>query len=168
MRPRLAAVIALPLVALTALAPALVRADDTSLERLGWLAGCWAAEQGEAGSVEHWLPLAGGTMLGIGRTVRNGRTVEHEFMQIRLNAEGQPVFIAQPSRQKEATFVATSIGERAVTFENPAHDFPQRVIYRAVGESGLAARIEGQRNGTTRGIDFPMRRVACEATKPAP
>lgn len=168
MRPRLAAVIALPLVALTALAPALVRADDTSLERLGWLAGCWAAEKGEAGSVEHWLPLAGGTMLGIGRTVRNGRTVEHEFMQIRLNAEGQPVFIAQPSRQKEATFVATSIGERAVTFENPAHDFPQRVIYRAVGESGLAARIEGQRNGTTRGIDFPMRRVACEAAKPAP
>lgn len=168
MRPRLAAVIALPLVALTALAPTLVRADDAQLERLGWLAGCWAAEKGEAGSVEHWLPLAGGTMLGIGRTVRNGRTVEHEFMQIRLNAEGQPVFIAQPSRQKEATFVATSIGERAVTFENPAHDFPQRVIYRAVGESGLAARIEGQRNGTTRGIDFPMRRVACEAAKPAP
>jgi hypothetical protein len=168
MRPRLAAVIALPLVALTALAPTLVRADDAQLERLGWLTGCWAAEKGEAGSVEHWLPLAGGTMLGIGRTVRNGRTVEHEFMQIRLNAEGQPVFIAQPSRQKEATFVATSIDERAVTFENPAHDFPQRVIYRAVGESGLAARIEGQRNGTTRGIDFPMRRVACEAAKPAP
>ena len=168
MHPRLAAVIALPLVALTALAPTLVRAEDAQLERLGWLAGCWAAEQGEAGSVEHWLPLAGGTMLGIGRTVRNGRTVEHEFMQIRLNAEGQPVFIAQPSRQKEATFVATSIGERAVTFENPTHDFPQRVIYRAVGESGLAARIEGQRNGTTRGIDFPMRRVACEAAKPAP
>lgn len=168
MRPRLAAVIALPLVALTALAPTLVRADDAQLERLGWLAGCWAAEKGEAGSVEHWLPLAGGTMLGIGRTVRNGRTVEHEFMQIRLNAEGQPVFIAQPSRQKEATFVATSIDDRAVTFENPAHDFPQRVIYRAVGDTGLAARIEGQRNGTTRGIDFPMRRVACEAAKPAP
>ena len=168
MRPRLAAVIALPLIALTALAPTLVRADDAQLERLGWLAGCWAAEQGEAGSVEHWLPLAGGTMLGIGRTVKNGRTVEHEFMQIRLNAESQPVFIAQPSRQKEATFVATSIGERAVTFENPTHDFPQRVIYRAVGDTGLAARIEGQRNGTTRGIDFPMRRVACEATRPAP
>ena len=169
MRPRLAAVIALPIAALaSALAPANAHAEDAQLERLGWLAGCWAAEQGEAGSVEHWLPLAGGTMLGIGRTVKNGRTVEHEFMQIRLNAEGQPVFIAQPSRQKEATFVATSIGERAVTFENPTHDFPQRVIYRAVGDTGLAARIEGQRNGTTRGIDFPMRRVACEATRPAP
>lgn len=165
MRPRLAAAIALLSVAL---APAAVRAEDAQLERLSWLAGCWAAEKGEAGSVEHWLPLAGGTMLGIGRTVRNGRTVEHEFMQIRLDAEGRPVFIAQPSRQKEATFVATSIGERAVTFENPAHDFPQRVIYRAVGDSGLAARIEGTRNGASRGIDFPMQRIACEGPKPAP
>ncbi len=165
MRPRLAAAIALLSVAL---APAAVRAEDAQLERLSWLAGCWAAEKGEAGSVEHWLPLAGGTMLGIGRTVRNGRTVEHEFMQIRLDAEGRPVFIAQPSRQKEATFVATSIGERAVTFENPAHDFPQRVIYRAVGDSGLAARIEGTRNGASRGIDFPMQRVACEGPRPAP
>ncbi len=165
MRPRLATATALLFVAL---APAAARAEDAQLERLNWLAGCWAAEQGEAGSVEHWLPLAGGTMLGIGRTVRNGRTVEHEFMQIRLDAEGRPVLIAQPSRQKEATFVATSIGERAVTFENPAHDFPQRVIYRAVGDTGLAARIEGTRNGASRGIDFPMQRVACEGPKPAP
>ena len=165
MRPRLATAIALLSVAL---APAAVRAEDAQLERLSWLAGCWAAEKGEAGSVEHWLPLAGGPMLGIGRTVGNGRTGEHQFMQIRRDAQGRPVFIAQPSRQKEATFLATSIGERAVTFENPAHDFPQRVIYRAVGDSGLAARIEGTRNGASRGIDFPMQRVACEGPRPAP
>ncbi|OWQ85626.1 hypothetical protein CDN99_21300 [Roseateles aquatilis] len=142
--------------------PMVARAEDSPLEQLSWLAGCWAAENGEAGSVEHWLPLAGGTMLGIGRTVKNGRTVEHEFLQIRLNAEGKPVYIALPSRQKEATFVATSIGDRAVVFENPAHDFPQRISYRAVGDDRLAARIEGLRNGAARGIDFPMKRVSCE------
>jgi len=156
---------ALLLALLSPLASPPARAEEAQLERLSWLAGCWAAEKGEPGSVEHWLPPAGGTMLGIGRTVKNGRTVEHEFLQIRLNAEGQVVYIALPSRQKEATFVATSIGDRAVTFENPAHDFPQRILYQAVGETGLAARIEGQRNGTTRGIDFPMKRVACEPAK---
>ncbi|HEY1398277.1 DUF6265 family protein [Roseateles sp.] len=156
---------ALLLTLLSSLASPPAHAEEAQLERLSWLAGCWAAEKGEPGSVEHWLPLAGGTMLGIGRTVKNGRTVEHEFLQIRLNAEGQVVYIALPSRQKEATFVATSIGERAVTFENPAHDFPQRILYKAVGETGLAARIEGQSNGTTRGIDFPMKRVACEPAK---
>ena len=165
MRSSIAAVV-LPLLAgLSSLAGAPAQAEQAQLERRSWLAGCWAAEKGEAGTVEHWLPLAGGTMLGVGRTVKNGRTVEHEFLQIRLNAEGQVVYIALPSRQKEATFVATSIGDRAVTFENPAHDFPQRILYTAVGETGLAARIEGQRNGTTRGIDYSMRRVACESSK---
>ncbi len=103
-------------------------------------------------------------MLGIGRTVRNGKTVEHEFLQIRLNAEGKVVYIALPSRQKEATFVASSIGERAITFENLQHDFPQRIIYRALAENRLAARIEGMRGGNLRGIDFPMTRVSCEAS----
>ncbi|WP_431050073.1 DUF6265 family protein [Roseateles sp. L2-2] len=165
MRPSLAAARVLILASLSTLAAPSAHAEDAQLERLSWLAGCWAAEKGEPGSVEHWLPLAGGTMLGIGRTVKNGRTVEHEFLQIRLNAEGQVVYIALPSRQKEATFVATSIGDRAVTFENPAHDFPQRILYKAVGDTGLAARIEGQRNGATRGIDYPMKRVACEPAK---
>ncbi len=160
MRPRHAAALGLLFCPLLAMRPAM--AEDAQLERLGWLAGCWASEKGEPGSVEHWLPLAGGTMLGIGRTVKNGRTVEHEFLQIRLNAEGKVVYVALPSRQKEATFVATSIGDRAVTFENPEHDFPQRILYKAVGEAGLAARIEGTRNGATRGIDFPMKRVACD------
>lgn len=49
-----------------------LRAGD--LAPLGWLAGCWSNPQGEPGSGEYWQPLAGGTMLGIGRLVREGRT----------------------------------------------------------------------------------------------
>lgn len=143
--------------------PALARAEVEPLASLAWLAGCWAAEGGEAGSGEQWLPLAGGTLLGVGRTVRNNRTVSHEFMQIRTNAEGKVAFVASPSGQKEATFLATSLTGQAVTFENPQHDFPQRVIYRALAGDRLAARIEGMRNGVARGIDFPMARVPCES-----
>jgi hypothetical protein len=145
------------------IAASVARADESSLASLAWLAGCWAAENGEAGSGEQWMPLAGGTLLGVGRTVRNGRTVEHEFLQIRLNAEGKPVYIALPSGQREATFVATLLSSDAVTFENPQHDFPQRVMYRALPGDRLAARIEGVRGGALRGVDFPMKRVACEA-----
>jgi Domain of unknown function (DUF6265) len=139
------------------------RAQDSQIGSLGWLAGCWAAEAGEAGSGEQWLPLAGGTMFGVGRTVKNGKTVAHEFMQIRTDPQGQVVFIAQPSGQREATFVASSIVQGSVVFENPQHDFPQRIRYSPMPGDRLAARIEGVRNGAQRGIDFPMKRVPCEA-----
>jgi hypothetical protein len=138
-------------------------AAEPSVESLAWLAGCWQAEKGDAGSGEHWLPPAGGTMFGVGRTVKNGKTVEFEFMQLRTNAEGKLVFIALPSGQQEATFVASAIGHDSVTFENPTHDFPQKVIYRLQPEGRLVARIEGTRDGKVRGVDFPMKRVSCDA-----
>jgi hypothetical protein len=136
-------------------------ADDVTA--LAWMAGCWAAEKGDAGSVEHWLPPAGGTMLGVSRTVKNGQTVEFEFMQLRVNSAGKLVFIANPSGQKQTTFVASSVGQDSVTFENPQHDFPQKVIYRLEPGGRLIGRIEGTRGGTVKGVDFPMRRVSCEA-----
>jgi hypothetical protein len=137
-------------------------AQSAHLEQLAWLAGCWAAESGERGTGEHWLPLAGGTMLGVGRTVKNGRTVEYEFLQIRLNAEDKVIYIASPSGQRQASFTASSITEGSVTFENPQHDFPQRISYNALAGNRVAARIEGRRGGVLRGVDFPMKRVSCE------
>ncbi len=138
-------------------APAQIQA----LASLAWLTGCWAGESAEAGTGEHWMPLAGGTMLGVGRTVKGGRTVAHEFMQIRTDGQGQLVFVALPSGRQETTFVLKTAVEHSVVFENLEHPFPQRVIYQQRGPDRLEARIEGLRAGEPRGIDFPMRRVDC-------
>jgi hypothetical protein len=133
------------------------------LADVAWLAGCWAAAGGEAGSGEQWMAPAGGTMFGIGRTVRQQRTVAHEFMQIRVDADGRLAFVARPSGQREATFPAASVSATEVVFENPSHDFPQRVIYRRTGAETALGRIEGLRNGQPRAIDFPLRRERCPA-----
>lgn len=140
--------------------------SHAQLDTLAWLAGCWAADGREPGSGEVWTAPAGGSMLGISRTVQGGRTVSHEFMQLRLNAEGALVFIATPSGQKETVFTATARGEGTVTFENPSHDFPQRVIYTLQSDDRLLARIEGSRAGRQRSIDFPLTRAACDRPRP--
>jgi hypothetical protein len=134
-----------------------------SISDLEWLAGCWSSRGGEAGSEEHWLAPAGGSMLGVGHTVVGGKTVAHEVMQIRETEPGQLAFIARPSGQAEATFPLARLGKDEVVFENLAHDFPQRVIYRRQGDK-LEARIEGTEDGKVKGIDFPMDRVACPAS----
>lgn len=146
--------------------PAMAQAPAGGLERLGWLSGCWAREssaRAEAGSGEQWMAPAGGSMLGVSRTIRGGRTVEHEFMQLRKAADGRLAYIAKPSGQAEASFPLLSQGETEAVFENLQHDFPRRIIYRLPPEGRLLARIEGLRGTALRGIDFPMRRVACDA-----
>ena len=100
-------------------------------------------------------------MLGVSRTVRGGKAVEHEFMSIREISAGQIAFIAHPSGQQEATFPLLRSGTSELVFENLKHDFPQRIIYRLTARDRLMARIEGNRDGAAKGIDYPMTRGKC-------
>lgn len=141
--------------------PLAAAAETARAVDLGWLAGCWAAEPGEEGSGEQWTAPAGGTLLGVSRTVRSGRTVAHEFLQIRETDDGGLVYVALPAGQAETSFRLIAHGAREVTFANSAHDFPQRIRYRLAGDGALHARIEGEVEGRERAVDFAFRRVAC-------
>lgn len=145
-----------------------VGAAESDIAKLAWLAGCWQDESAEAGSVEQWTALAGGTMLGVSRTVRGGETALYEFMQLRSLADGTLVFVAAPSGQPEAAFPAVRVNANEAVFENPSHDFPQRVVYARDGDAKLRARIEGTIEGETRVVVFTMRRVSCDALAAAP
>jgi hypothetical protein len=47
-------------------------------------------------------------------------------------------------------------GPTEAVFENPGHDFPQRIIYRREGDS-LIARIEGEVDGRRRSAQWEWR-----------
>lgn len=130
------------------------------IDQLAWLSGCWTADRDEAGSSEMWMAPAGSRLLGMSRTVRGGRTVAHEFMQIVDAADGL-TFIAMPSAKPMASFRAIRVEPRRVTFENPDKDFPQRVVYESPDDATLIGRIEGRHDGSERRVDYPMKRVAC-------
>lgn len=131
------------------------------LADLAWLAGCWEGTLATGAIYEEmWLAPRDGTLLGLARMTRGGRTVSFEFMRI-IDDAGTPVFIAQPSGREGTPFRATAATAGEAVFENPGHDFPQRVIYRHTPPDSLRARIEGDADGQVRGMDFPLRRLAC-------
>lgn len=130
------------------------------ISTIGWLSGCWELRAGARLTQEQWMAPAGGVMLGLNRTVARDTTREWEFLSI-IEREGRLVYTAKPSRQSETSFTSEFVSDTSVLFTNPAHDFPQRIIYRRVGSDSLVARIEGPRGGQMRGIDFRMRRVEC-------
>ena len=101
-------------------------------------------------------------MLGMNRTIAGGKTAAFEFMRIQQEENGEIYFVAQPSGQKEARFRLTAATEDELIFENPEHDFPQRVIYRKRKDGSLLGRIEGVRDEEETAIDFPMQRVQCD------
>jgi len=135
--------------------------EAVTVDRLAWLSGCWVSDGGEAGSGEQWSKPGGGTMQGMSRFVRDGKTVAWEFVRIIENEAGSLTFIAAPSGQASHAFPLTSLGMHEVIFEDPEHDFPQRILYRLLEAGRLLGRIEGVSNGQIRAVDFPLTRTSC-------
>ncbi len=137
-------------------------AGGDALKRLSWMSGCWLGRNGRMEFREHWMPAAGGMMMGMARTMAERKVVSYEAMRIELDGKGEPVFTAKPSGQAEGSFKMAKLETNRVVFENTAHDFPQRVIYELRAASVLHARIEGTDKGKEKTVDFPMRRASCE------
>jgi hypothetical protein len=128
-----------------------------------WLAGCWESNRNGREINEQWMKPAGGVLLGISRTVANGKVVEYEFVQIREEKDGSIYYVAKPSGQPEASFKLMKLQNREATFENAEHDFPQRIIYRLEPDGSLFARIEGTSQGKPRGFNYQMNRARCDS-----
>lgn len=150
------------LLAGTLVAAAAVSAPaPVAISRLGWLKGCWESRNEKRSIEEHWLAPRGHTMVNVGRTVRGDSLFEYELVVLRERGE-RFAYEAHPSGQPTATFLSIEASDSTVVFENPGHDFPQRVGYARVGRDSLLAWIEGTVKGNVRRVEFPYRRVGCE------
>lgn len=148
---------ALPLFA--ALAMPMAAAEDPPARRFDWLTGRWCSQTENRLIEEYWLPAAGDVALGIGRTVQDGKTISFEFMRIE-SRDGLTNYIAVLGGQPATSFRLTSSGPDWARFENPQHDFPQRVEYRRTAD-GLHGEIAGPgKNGKETVIPFRYRRCA--------
>lgn len=136
---------------------------SSKIDDVKWLAGCWELNDlvKQLQISEQWMAPAGGVMIGMSRTVRNGKMTGFEYMRIERDLLSLR-FISKPSQNSvETTFRIFKWSANEVVFANPAHDFPQRIIYKLTKPDSLTARIEGMMNGKFLGIDFPMDKVKC-------
>jgi len=143
--------------ALATTAGAQEAADPASIEDLNWMAGAWVQEADGVTTRETWLAPLGGAMGGVGQTNRPDGKTSFDFMSITTEAAGL-TFTARIEGQSPTPFVLKAGRAGEAMFENLAHDFPQRIIYRPCGED-LCGRIEGVMDGQAQGFDWRYRRV---------
>src|SRR5688572_9600488 len=133
------ALITLVAIAMTATAAhAQATATRATISDVAWLQGCWELRAGERVVEERWMPPRAGSMLGVGRTTRGGKLTEHEYIVL-TERDGRLAYEAHPSGQPTTTFLSQPLAQGRVVFEDPAHDFPQRVGYERKGAGELLA-----------------------------
>lgn len=124
---------------------------------LDWLEGRWCIGDPGRQVDEVWLPEAGGELIGMSRTLRGAKVESFEYMRIVFDAKGASLHV-QPNGAPPTVFSQAARGDGWVQFENPAHDFPNRIEYRRESDQ-LHASIAGPgRDGKQLKIPFEYRR----------
>lgn len=124
--------------------PAPLARTQATMAQVEWIAGVWTGARGSSTIEERWTPPAGGSMLAISRTLRDGLQSAFEFLCI-VERDGGLVYTAMPNGRTPATdFTLTKVDASSATFENPAHDFPKMIRYTKLPDGSLEATISGE------------------------
>jgi hypothetical protein len=157
MRPVLLAVL---LAAAAPIAP-FAQSPAATIADLGWLEGHWAGSSGSLRMEEIWTSADGDALVGLHKDVAAkagaARMVSFEFLRIERGADGI-AYVAQPGGRPPTRFLLAELSPRRVVFANPAHDFPQRILYWIDDAGALHARIEGPKNGKVVGQEWTWTR----------
>lgn len=109
-----------------------------TVAHLSWLSGAWVSRIGDAWTEEWWTPPRGGIMIGAGFSGRGETATSFEHMRIMKDEGGKVAFYGMPGGGPPVAFPLVRKGEGEAVFENPAHDYPQRISYRMEGETLVA------------------------------
>jgi hypothetical protein len=130
---------------------------------LGFMAGCWRGVTRNGTAIEEFYsPPASNLIIGASRYVRDGRVVDFEFTRIDQTDSGA-VMTPQPKGVRSVSFAPKVVERNRAVWENPTHDFPQRILYTRVADDTLVARIEGRTPSGDRALEWRMARATCEA-----
>ena len=160
MRAAFAVTALLPLV-VGALPPASARGTSPTLTELAFMAGCWRGPSGDGVTIEEYYTApTENLILGVSRYTKGTRVTSYEFSTIAREG-GEIVLTPRPSGQKPVPFRLTRLDSTGAVWENPSHDFPTLIAYRAGSGDSLIARIEGPGPDGKRSMEWRMARGVC-------
>ena len=126
-----------------------------------WLIGSWKNQSAKTVDIETWKKLNDSTFIGRSYSLTGADTVSSEHIRLEQH-KGKLYYIPTVKNQnggKAVTFTLTSSNNKHLVFENPEHDFPQKITYTLITNDSLVAEISGTKKGRQKAIQFPMKRV---------
>ena len=118
----------------------------SKLDQFSWLLGSWQMQKKSGIVSESWKQSNDSTFDGNSNLIKT--TGEKMMLEsIQLVFRGQQFFYipttANQNNQQPVNFIITSHSNESFTAENPAHNFPKRIIYTLINKDSLHATIDG-------------------------
>lgn len=130
-----------------------------NLKMLEWLIGQWEGIH-EAGNYhESWEKINDHEFKGRAYMLIKGEIKDVENLE--LHFIGNEIYYAAEVSHNPApvSFRMTNYHDTLFTFENPTHDFPQKITYEKKEPDSLIATIEGLKKNEMSRIEFNLKKV---------
>ncbi len=133
----------------------------SQFQKTEWLIGNWQKQTKKEILTESWQKLDDSTLVGQSYFIDGVDTLSSE--SIRIEQRNRKLFYIPTVKGQNngmvVNFNLTSVNDSSLIFENPEHDFPQKITYNKMKNDSLMAEISAILNGNLKSQKFQMGRV---------
>jgi hypothetical protein len=129
------------------------------LEKMNWLVGQWENKTPEGLLIETWTKDNDSTFSGQTYFIKNEKDTVHSESIVLTQLKDELIYrptVKGQNNDEPVDFNLTSDVENSYTFENPKHDYPQKIVYKKTNETSLVATISGKQQGKQSSESYPM------------
>ena len=130
------------------------------IKKASWIIGTWGNISKEGVLTETWIQLNDSVLKGTSFVQEGKDTLFTEHIEI--VQKGSELFynprISNQNQGEMVSFKLTSSTDKQLIFENPTHDFPQKISYNSISNDSLKAEISGKKNGKEEKESYPMKK----------
>lgn len=130
------------------------------IDKASWLIGNWGHTSKEGILTETWVKTNDSLYKGETHFVVGKDTVFWEKVDL-IQDNGKLSYIASvpgQNNEKPVRFDMTSMNDSLIIFENPAHDYPNKIVYNKIGKDSVFAEIFGTQKGKPATEKFAMKK----------
>jgi hypothetical protein len=136
--------------------------DYEELEKANWMLGEWEKTDSLGTLREIWERLDDSTFVGLSYYIQNKKDTLHNE-QVELMQNGDHLIysatIKGENNDSPIPFQMTKDEDSLLVFENPKHEYPQKIQYKLMKNGSLVATISGKQNGKNSAENYPMNKV---------
>lgn len=126
-----------------------------------WLLGKWENKSDDGNLLEIWKKANDSLFIGESYFIKGKDTLHSEKME--LKQKGENLFyistIKGQNNDKPITFNHTIEIEKQLVFENPATDYPKKIVYKPIAKDRIFIEVSGIQQDRPSSVRYSMKKT---------
>ena len=135
--------------------------EKEKIKAANWILGNWENKSVDGNLTENWKKVNDSTFEAESYYIKEKDTLHVEFITLQQRGEEltYSAAVQGQNENKPVAFKLSAETEKELIFENPKHDYPQKIVYTQITKGNLVARISGIQHGKPSSEQFSMKKV---------